>query len=123
MATKIPVKQKVQKVEVVKGPMPMAAMPHKPMAPSMPHLGSVSDKVLPAIKNWKVGQTYKLELEVKMVGHRLGNDYETMPSLSAEGSQKVPKVMSAEFEVTGISTEDPKGTDDLKSKFQDRARS
>lgn len=37
---------------------------------------SITEKELPAIKNWKVGQKYSIELNVEMVSQSKGSDYE-----------------------------------------------
>jgi hypothetical protein len=50
---------------------------------------SLSTKDLPAVKDWKIGQTYKLEVEVKMTG---ANQYEGK--------------FSANFDVLKVSTDD-----------------
>ena len=113
-------KEKIQKVQIVNQPVKVksADMEHD-SKPPMPHLGSVSEKTLPAIKNWKVGKEYTLEIKVKMTGIRQGYGYELgMSSMN----DKKPRPMTADFEVTEIKTEDNEGTKELKDKFADRYR-
>lgn len=50
---------------------------------------------LAAIKNWKVGQTYKVQLEIQMKGIRQGSMYEMVDASE-------DKKTSAEFKVTSV---------------------
>ena len=117
-------KEKIQKVQIVNQPIAtksdLSVMKNR--KPPMPHLGSVSEKTLPAIKNWKIGKEYEVTLKVKMTGIRQGYDWEySLPM--GDNSDKRPKLVTADFEVTEIKTEDDKGTKELKDKFADRYRS
>lgn len=67
-------KAKAQKVQVV-NKVKIDHSDDTPMKKSPPTL-RLDSTDLPAIKNWKVGQRYKLELEVEMIGIRQGNEWE-----------------------------------------------
>lgn len=49
-----------------------------PMKEYAPRL-SLSEKMLPAIKDWNIGKKYTIELEVEMVSQRKGEEYDSAP--------------------------------------------
>lgn len=53
------------------------AVAGKPM--HYPSMLSLDEGDLPEVKNWKVGKTYKVELEIKQVASSVG-EHGTMPS-------------------------------------------
>lgn len=55
----------------------------------------VSEKELPAIKNWKIGQKYILEVEVEMTGISKQDNWSSNPGK-----------LSANFKINKISTEE-----------------
>jgi len=57
----------------------------------------ISEKELAAIKDWKVGQKYKLEVEVEMTGISKQDNWESDPGK-----------LSANFKINKISTEKEK---------------
>lgn len=64
---------KAQSVKVVNTPtVKLQNDKPEPMPPTL-RLSSLN---LSAIKNWKVGQTYKLNLDVKMTSLNQGSDYD-----------------------------------------------
>lgn len=52
--------------------MMVTSEPYKKPKPSL----MLTDKDLPAIKDWKVGKTYNMEIVVKMVHRAEGSEYE-----------------------------------------------
>ncbi len=60
----------------------------------------VTDKDLPAIKDWAVGKTYTVTMKVKMVHHAEGKEY------SGLESDKNPKEHSAKLEIVSIKPAD-----------------
>lgn len=59
---------------------------------------SFSESILPEVKSWKVGESYKLEIEVKMTGSRI-SDY---------GHDKGE--VCGEFKITKIGVKDGKAS-------------
>lgn len=82
---------KTAKVAVVNTPTVKIADSSVKPVPSL-HLNSDD---LPAITSWKVGQTYKLQLEVKMTGLRQGSAYEMVDGPEDKKTQ-------ADFKVTSV---------------------
>lgn len=69
-------------------------MPTIEMYKSKPSL-SLTENDLPEIENWKVGDTYKIELTVKQTYASVGNEYE-----SSEDESKPEKApIRARFEI------------------------
>lgn len=87
-------KKGAQKVQVVNTPeVTIADKPYKP-APSL----RLTSEDLPAIKDWKVGQNYKLTVEVQMKGINQGSPYEMVD----DSEDKADKKVSANFKVTSV---------------------
>ena len=68
---------------------------------------SLNEKELPEMKDWKVGDKYKLILEVEMTGQRQGSDYASMPmpdmAMAQPGvRQEPPKILTGEFRITAV---------------------
>lgn len=57
---------------------------------------SISEKYLPAIKEWKVGKKYSIELNVEMVSQSKGSDYEV------EGGKDIH---TARFKILSVDSE------------------
>ncbi len=72
-----------------------------PMAPhKYPPTLSLSEEDLPDIKDWRVGQTYKMVIEVKQVSSSMGD------TMMGEGKKK----MNARFEVMSAKAIDGKAS-------------
>lgn len=85
---------KAQSVKVVN--TPTVKIDHSSDMPTkMPPTLRLNSDDLPAIKNWKVGQTYKLSLEVTMTGLNQGSMYEMVDAPE-------DKKTSANFKVTSV---------------------
>lgn len=61
---------------------------------------SITEKDLPAIKEWKVGKKYSLELNVEMVSSSKGSDYE----IPYGAEQK--EIHNARFKILSIDSEE-----------------
>lgn len=61
----------------------------------------VDDQDLPAIRDWKVGQTYELSVKVKMISSRQGDEY---ADVEPKGEPKAKH--SAVFRIEEITTDD-----------------
>lgn len=87
-----------------------------PRVYKMPPSLSVSEDDLPEIKNWKVGNTYQVMVNMKQVSSSLGEDM-------MNGQEK--RKITARFHILEIKSENPKkkeqsidkGIDRLKEKF------
>lgn len=90
-------------VQVGNVPLPVK-MVHEKMDRPKPHI-HLTEKDLPAIKNWKVGQVYTAIIQFKMMSSNLGNDHD-MPMSESGGDKK--KMMSSGFEIQKITTKDGK---------------
>jgi len=96
---------------------------------NMPNLSNVTSEQVPEIKDWKVGQTYKFEVTVKMTGIRqrqmydfpMGSDSDDVPGEKA-GTKEKESV--ADFQVTGIEVDEESDadekTEELKEKFNQK---
>lgn len=69
---------------------------------SKPEFG-ISEKELPAIKDWKVGQKYSLELNVEMVSSSKGSDYDS--PWSPDGKER-PQIHQARFKILSVDSEE-----------------
>lgn len=67
---------------------------------------SITEKELPAIKDWKVGTKYSMELEVEMVTASKGSDMDTMMGEKS--------VHSARFKILSVDSE-PEGEEESES--------
>lgn len=93
---------KIQKVEIVK-PKTLrteTVVGEKEYKP-LPSLSLTSDD-LPAIKDWKVGGRYKLEVTVEQTSMSQGDEYDMQMS-AGEGNKKKP--IRARFKIMDIKTE------------------
>lgn len=87
-------KGKTTNVSVVN--TPTVKIDHSSDTPTkMPPTLRLNSDDLPAIRNWRVGQTYKLTLEVKMTGLNQGSMYEMVDAPE-------DKKTSAQFKVTSV---------------------
>lgn len=71
---------------------------------------SVTDEILPAIKDWSVGKKYRFEVEVEMIGSRIedwGDD---------KGKLK------GNFKISGIMVDHDKNEDDEEPEFPESMR-
>lgn len=85
---------KASNVKVVNTPTVKVASDLPKPVPTL----NLSSDDLAAIKDWKVGGKYKLELEVEQTSMRQGNDYYDSPG----GSDSNGKKVNATFKVTSI---------------------
>lgn len=77
---------------------PTVKIDHSSDVPTkMPPTLRLNSDDLPVIRNWKVGQSYKLVLEVKMTGLNQGSMYEMVDAPE-------DKKTSAQFKVTSVRT-------------------
>lgn len=87
-------KSKTAQVAVVN--TPTVKIDHSEDTPvKMPPTLRLTTDDLPAIKGWKVGQTYKVQLEIQMKGIRQGSMYEMVDAPD-------DKKTSADFKVTSV---------------------
>lgn len=70
---------------------------HNPNEGSLPNIYGVSEKLMPQIKDWKVGDTYEIQATVVLTN--LGDDYSPM---DAEKMNPADKKSRADFLITGI---------------------
>lgn len=64
----------------------------------------LTEKELPEVKTWKVGQKYYLIVEVEMTAVRKEVDYANSPmDMMARGD--APKIISGDFEIRGVSVD------------------
>lgn len=68
---------------------------------------SITEKDLPAIKEWKVGKKYSLELNVEMVSSSKGSDYD----IPYGAEQK--EIHNARFKIISVDSE--AGADEAKN--------
>jgi len=57
----------------------------------------ITEKDLPAIKDWKVGEKYTMTVNVRMLSSSKGNDYDV---LSSDGKEK--EIHNGRFEILSI---------------------
>lgn len=70
---------------------------------------SISEKELPAIKDWSVGKKYTMTLNVEMVSSSKGSDYDV--PLSHDGKRK--EIHNARFKVISVDAM-PSGNAEVK---------
>jgi hypothetical protein len=76
---------------------------------------SLNEKQLPAIKEWKIGKTYRIELEVTMKEIGKGPDYGDGP-YDLEPGKKRKEIVTARFEVDSASSDDD-GDEDYEKQY------
>lgn len=89
----------------------MKAMQITPAEPrKTPPSLSLSDEDLPDIKNWKVGETYKIVVEAKQVSSSMGD------TIMGEGKKK----MNARFEILSVKSIDGKASTNDFEEFENQ---
>lgn len=67
-----------------------------PMQEQNPQIYGVDEAKLPAMKDWEVGETYRVEMTIKQTGKNIREDY------TDEKAAKPKKRMVGDFEVMSI---------------------
>lgn len=88
-------------------------MSHNPNEGSLPNIYGVTEDMLPAIKDWKNGETYKVEMEILQT--RLNDDYSNGMIGNDKADPKSKKLM-ADFIITSIKPLGSKSTLDKMRK-------
>lgn len=94
--------EKVKQTNVGKMKVNEMKMAEPRAAQKYPEHVSFDDEDLPEIKGWQVGKPYKLTLEVKMTGLRIGNEMYDSP---VSDSSKKDKQLRATFEIVKVKPE------------------